>query len=112
MQILITVSDPWDFGESVKWQPFKGELLQTVNDERGGRILIKLDNAINHQDSVYRHLVAAPRHQGSEITDLHAGIKILCAFTGISDEQAKSSAPLDTSNWRGGLAFVGEVEAA
>jgi hypothetical protein len=43
---------------------------------------------------------------------LYSGKKVLGAFTGISEQQAESSNPLDTTNWRGGLAFSGDVEPA
>lgn len=109
MRISISISDPWELGEALKWQPLRGELLQTANDEHGGRALIKLDDGVNYHGSNWRYVVAAPRHQGNEIAALQTGKKLLGAFTGISDQQAESANPLDTSNWRGGLAFTGEV---
>lgn len=110
MRISISISDPWELGEAQKWQPLRGELLQTVSDEHGGRALIKLDETINYRDSNWCYVVVAPRHQGNEIAELQTGKKVLGAFTGISDQQAESNSPLDTSNWRGGLAFTGDVE--
>jgi len=83
-----------------------------VSDDHGGRALIKLDDAINYRGSIWRYVVAAPRHQGHEIAGLQTGKKVFGAFTGISDQQGKSSAPLDTNNWRGGLGFIGDVELA
>jgi hypothetical protein len=110
MRISISISDPWELGEALNWQPLRGQLLQTVDDEHGGRALIRLDNAISYQGSNWRYLVAAPSQLGSEIAGLHRGMKTVGAFTGISDQQAESSSPLNTSNWRGGLAFIGDIE--
>jgi hypothetical protein len=110
MRISIIISEPWELGESVKWQPLRGQLLQAVNDELGGRALIKLDEGICYRGSNWRFVVATPRHQGDNIVSLHNGKRVASALTGISDQQAESSSPLDTSNWRGGLAFVGDVE--
>jgi hypothetical protein len=110
MRISISITDPWELGEVLKWQPLRGELLQIVNDEHGGRALIKLDDAINYRGSNWHYVVAAPRHQGNEIARLQTGKKVSGAFTGMSDQQAESRSPLDTSNWRGGLAFTGDVE--
>jgi hypothetical protein len=112
MRILISISDPWELGEALKWQPLRGELLQTSNDEHGDRALIKLDDAIDYRGSQWRYVVTASRHEGTEIAGLRSGKKIIAAFTGISDQQAESGNPLDTSNWRGGLAFTGDVEPA
>ena len=81
-----------------------------VNDERGGRALIKLDASVNYRGSSWRYVVVSPRHKGNEIAWLQTGKKLLAAVTGIADEQAESSDALNTSTWRGGLAFTGEVE--
>lgn len=109
MQISISISDPWELGEALKWQPLRGELLRLVSDERGGRALIRLDAPVNYRGSAWRYVVAVPRHQGNEIAGLETGQKVLAAFTGIPDQHAESNEALDTSNWRGGLAFVGDV---
>src|SRR4051794_17140622 len=110
MRILISISDPWEPGEALKWQPLQGELLRVANDARGGRALIKLDNAINYRGSNWQYFVVSPRHQADEIADLQSGKKVLGAFTGLTDQQAVSSGALDTSDWRGSIAFVGDVE--
>lgn len=110
--ISITVSDPWDVGEAVNWQPIEGHLLQMENDAHGGQALIKFDGSISYRGSVYRYAVASPRLEGHQIAELNAGKMVCSALTGISDHQAESSSPLDISNWRGGLAFVGDIEPA
>lgn len=111
MQILISISDPWELGESLRWQPLRGELIESVSDEHGGRALIKLDEAVNYHGSACRYAIASPRHKGNEIGAVQAGKKLVCAFIGISEQQAEVS-PLDTKNWRGGLAFIGDLEPA
>lgn len=111
MRISIMLSDPWDLGEALKWQPLRGELLQITHDEHGGKALIELDERIIYRSFVCRYVVASPRHKGSEIGELQNGKKVFCAMTGISDEQAKSSAAIDLSNWRGGVSFIGDIEA-
>ena len=109
--ISITVSDPWDVGEAVNWQPIKGQLLKMEADEHGGKALVKFDAPVSYRGASYCYAVASPRIEGHHIMEVQAG-KIVCsALTGISDQQAKSSNPMDTSNWRGGLAFIGDVEA-
>ena len=111
MRISISISDPWELGEALRWKSLQGELLRMVNDEHGGRALIKLDEVIDYRGSNWRYVVAVPRYQGNDIAALHTGKKVLAAFTGISDQQAESTNALDTSNWRGGLAFIGDIEA-
>ena len=109
-RIIICISDPWELGEALKWQPLQGELLRMTSDEGGGRALIKLDAALSYRGSTWHYVIAAPRHQGNEMAELQTGKKVPAALTGIPDQQAESSRVLDTRNWRGGLAFLGDVE--
>jgi hypothetical protein len=111
--VRISISDPWDLGEALQWKPLRGHLLQTASDERGGKALIELDEPVSYGGSVWRYVIAAPRHQGNQITELQSGRKVFSALVGISDQQAKADNPFDTSKWRGGgLVFIGDVEPA
>lgn len=110
MRISIMLSDPWDLGEALRWQPLRGDLLQIMHDEHGGKALIELNESVSYRGLVCRYVIAYTRHKGSKIEELQNGRKISCAMTGISDEQATSSAVMDSSNWRGGVAFIGDIE--
>jgi hypothetical protein len=94
------------------WQTLQGELLQMADDERGGRGLIKLDKPIDYLGSSWRYIVFSPRHNEDEVAELHNGKNVFATFIGISEQQALLGhrAALDTSKWRGGLGFIGEVE--
>jgi len=110
--IFVTVSEPWDVGEAVKWQRIKGHLLRIEPDSHGGRALVEFDPPITYRGALYRYAIASPRLEGHQIVELSQG-KLLCSsLTGISDQQAQSDNPLDTSNWRGGLAFLGDIEVS
>ena len=109
-RVVLRVSDPWDLGEALKWQPLQGELVKTASDDHGGSALIKLDKTITYRDAAYRFVVASPRLEGTVISTLETGKKVFCAFTGISDANADSANPFDTTGWRGGLGFIGDVE--
>jgi len=106
---LITVSDPWDLGEALNWQAINGHLLQTESTDSGGKALVRFDQPVLYHGGAYNYAVASPRHEGSNIAEIRAGKSVGCAFTAISDEQAQSNNPMDTSRWRGGLAFIGDV---
>jgi hypothetical protein len=43
---------------------------------------------------------------------LGEGGKVFCGFTGVSEEHAASENDLSIDDWRGGLAFIGDIEAA
>ncbi len=109
LPISITISDPWDVGEALNWQTIRGVLLQTADADHGGKILVRFDHDINYRGSAYRYAVGAPYLEGRHVTEIEAGKSVGCALTGISEEQAESSNPMDISKWRGGFAFVGDV---
>jgi len=114
MRITINLGDPWDLGESLNWQIIYGEMLLTVKGEHGGQVLIKLDNSIDYKGSSWRYLVASPRYYANEIIELHRGT-ITANFIGITEQQALQVDPrvaLDTSKWRGGFAFIGDLASA
>lgn len=98
-----------ELGEALNWQPQLGELLLGVDDEQGGHALIRLDASVAVGNRDYRYVVASPRQRGTLVSVLHSGNPLDCALIGISEEQAMSDRALDTSNWRGGLAFLGTV---
>jgi hypothetical protein len=109
-RVLISVSEPWELGESTNWQVIPGKVLPSANDACG-RVLVKLDYSINYHGSSWDYIVAEPRHEGIRIDALRSGERAVCGFTGITNEQAGSAASLDTQHWRGGLAFIGDFEA-
>jgi hypothetical protein len=111
MRVVISVSDPWDLGEALEWRALEGELVRTVDDGHGGKALIRLDEAIAYRDSRWRYLVAAPRHQGSDIKSLQAGGKVFSAFTPVPDAEAESSELPATNKLRSGLGFIGDLSA-
>jgi hypothetical protein len=110
LPISITVSDPWDVGEAVNWKPIDGELLQLQEADHGGKALVRFDHEIVYRGAAYRYAVAAPRLEGGDVAEIEEGKTVGCALTGISQEQARSSDPMDTSKWRGGLAFIGDIK--
>lgn len=112
IHVRILISDPWDLGEALSWRPLEGKLVRRADDDHGGRGLICLNDPIEYKDSCYRHVVASPRHEGDTLAGLLSGVSVFCGFIGVSDEDARVDAALDTSKWRGGLAFIGTIELA
>lgn len=109
LSVSITVSDPWDVGEAVKWQPIRGTLLKRQATSQTSSGLIKFEAPVNYRGSCYYFAVAWPRRKEDSIAEVYAGKMVCCGITGISAQQAESDNPLDISKWRGGFAFVGDV---
>jgi hypothetical protein len=112
LRVRISLSDPWDLGESLNWQPVFGKLVKISLDVHGGRALIELDQPISYKGTTCQFAVAVPRHEGKNLEVLDKGGKVFCGFTGVSNEHAVSEAALSTDHWRGGLAFIGDIEAS
>jgi hypothetical protein len=108
--ILIVVSDPWNVGEALGWKPIQGQLLGTRTVNGAGRALIKFNDPVSYRKQSYCYAVASPRLEGRDISEIREGKVLGCAITGISDEQAVSCNPMDISKWRGGFAFVGDIQ--
>ena len=108
-RVQITLSEPWDLGEKLQWESLQGELLQLVDHDGEGRALVRLDRALDHSGGVCKHIVASPRHRGSSIAAIQTGAKVVCAFVCVSEDQAESGDPFNTSSWRGGLSFIGDL---
>jgi hypothetical protein len=109
-RLILTISEPWELGEALKWLAIRGDLLRMVNNERGGQALIKLDEPFEHRGTVCYYLIASPRHAGFEMARLLAGETVLCSVTGTAEQPAEPSKSLDLSLWRGGIAFIGDVK--
>jgi hypothetical protein len=109
-RIKVVLSDPWDLGESLKWQPLIGELVKFDFKIPSGRALIKLEQPLSYKGIFYQFAVAVPRHADCNFKTLQEGKKVFCSFIGISNEHAQSVNALSTEHWRSGLAFVGEIE--
>ena len=85
-------------------------MLKVNIDAQGGRALVKFDQPVAYRGEFYQFAVAAPRHEGSSLKTLQDGGKVFCSFTAVSEEHAQSENALSTEHWRGGLAFIGDIE--
>lgn len=110
--VTIVVSEPWELGVATNWVPIKGKVVSVQVCQHGGRALVQLEPPVEHRGATYAFAVASPRLQGHGAENVVAGTRMCASLVGISDEQAVSADPFDTSSWRGGLAFIGDIEPA
>lgn len=108
-RVRISLSDPWDLGESIGWRILHGSVVMTSREGRGGRVLVRLDLPILFRGESYQFAVGAPRHEDAHMGALQGGDEVFCSFVGVSEEQARSESPLSTEHWRGGLSFIGTI---
>jgi hypothetical protein len=108
--VSIVISDPWELGEAVGWRPLLGTMIELVDDDEGGRGLIRLNVPLSHAGGRYGYVLASPRHEGERLHALRAGNSVFCGLVGLTDVTPHSRKLLDVSSWRGGLAFIATVE--
>jgi len=110
--VSIVISDPWDVGEALNWAPLRGQMVRVAHDECGGKALIRFEAPISYRGVLYTCAVVTPRHEGHEVMEIVAGAKLCAALTCAPEDQPRSADPFDTSGWRGGLAFIGDIVAS
>jgi hypothetical protein len=110
IHIEIHISDPWDLGEALRWEPLEGGIIAIDNLPTGGMALIKLNHSFNYKNTECEYFIASPRYIGANIGTLFKGKPMTCGFTRIPKELAESQNPFDLSLWRGGVTIIGELE--
>ena len=69
MRVAIKISDPWELGESRKWQPLEGKIIDKKVDGFCKALLIKLLEPFECKKVNCEYFVATPRHGGSSYDD-------------------------------------------
>jgi hypothetical protein len=113
--VLMTISDPWKFGEVHGSGPFRAQVVDVAAIEHaaGGRaLLLRLPTPLWFEGNVCEHLIAAPRSADGGLDKLGGGESIPCSFVSISPQGAKSPRPFDLSWWNGWGALSGVIQAA
>jgi len=105
-QVLIKISDPWDLGVQLKWEALPANIVS----ECGKAIVLQLSSPFEYKGMHCEYLVASVRHDGTNVGELRDGKTVFCAMTRITEKQANSENPTDLSQWRGGVAIIGDIE--
>jgi hypothetical protein len=113
--VLLTVTEPWDFGEVHGNGPFPARIVDvpSVESAFGGRaLLVRLLTPLWYEGHVCEHLIATPRSADDDPARLYDEESIRCRFVSISSRGAGSGKPFDLSWWRGWGALRGVIQAA
>lgn len=87
-----------------------GAVVEVQVSRNGARALLRFDTPVEYRGATYAFAVASARLGGQEVGNMVAGTSISASLIGISRQQAESPDPFDTSAWRGGLAFIGDIK--
>lgn len=85
-KLILTVSEPWDFGTEHGSGPFE----VTVKSESKSALLLKLSKSFMFDDVEWELLSATPRHEGADILTLAKGGKLHVNIIRVTEEEAKS----------------------
>ncbi|MFO1392340.1 MAG: hypothetical protein U1F09_01070 [Steroidobacteraceae bacterium] len=108
--ILITVSEPWDVGEAVAWAQIRGEIVAIESGPNRDRALVRFAAPLQYRGAGYHSAVAYPRVAGTWISDVDSGSVVGVALTCTTADASVGAAVPDSSAWRGGLAFVADLQ--
>lgn len=104
-EVLITVSETWDFVSACGSGPFVAQIVASGRSS----VLLRLDQPPVYQGVICEYFVAGPRTNGAAWSRFANGEPLFCALTLIPPQRANSAMPCDLSWWRGGIALIGDV---
>lgn len=113
LAIDLVVNEPWDLTSSDGSVRFAGIIAKAVTFASGAddeRLLIRLLKEAEWRGNSYGSFVASHRHNHGFADDLLRGYPVECSLVAVSEEAVLSSDPVDTSDWRGGLAIRATIE--
>ena len=110
MQVTIKISDPWERGETRKWQPIKGEIQKKKVESICEALLIKLMDPFEYNNDYCEFFIASPRHVGTSFDDVFDGQSVFSCLTHVPSDRIDYKNPFDLSWWRGGLVIIGNIE--
>lgn len=105
-KVSMRISDPWEMGETLKWEAFDAEIVAVSGDN----VLIRLFDPFVYKGTSCEYFVGSPRHERDHVDKLRNGKPLFCGLTHITSEQARSNDPFNLASWRGGIAAIGNLD--
>ena len=108
LNVRICVSDPFE----LMARPLEATVVASgvaADAPEVRTVLLRLRTPIDFRAMQWEYLVARPMGSSKDFEDIAANSSVDSALTGVSQERAASSDPLDLSWWRGGLAMLGSI---
>lgn len=106
--IKLQIVEPWELAEEAT-AVLVADIVPVESADAETRLL-RLRTPLRTSDREIEYLVASVRHDGTSWAHLVPGAVIAANAIGVSAEHATGPNPLDLSWWRGGGAFVVDIE--
>jgi len=100
--VQIIVTEPWEVGD----MPRRAKVL----DEKNNALLVEYEIPFQYKNTTCKFFVLSPRHENVEIQTALVGKSVLCGMTLITPEQRMGNNPFDLRLWRGGVAFIADIQ--
>ena len=110
--IIVKLSDPWDLGERLNWEPLSAVVVAVDNNSIPEKIILRMIDSFEYENVQCEYFVASPRHEGGRLNDIQRNKGVICGLTRIPDERLQLADPFDLKWWRGGPALIGELRSA
>lgn len=110
--VQIAVSEPWELGEAINWHERLGTLVRVENQEGSQIGLVSLTADLPYENRKWSYLLARPRSDRMNLSALDSGASVPCNFIGLVEEPVGKALFEVLDEWRGGLAFVGDLSHA
>jgi hypothetical protein len=106
VEVILYVSDPWDFGTECGVGPFIGVVVGSGEN----RLAVRLKQVIHYRNHELRIALASVRHQGRPLTGL--GREPVPANLALIPERFTAEGTIDLSLTRERVAAIGSVVRA
>jgi len=113
-RVEVGISEPWEarvfsgFGYAGKRALYIDQHYNcTVNC-----VLVQIETPFVYKETECEYFVCSPRHAGSSVDDIWGKRLVDFAIQPITQETAQSARWFDTTEWRGGVAFIGSIKIA
>ena len=68
--IVVKLSDPWDLGEKMNWEPFTAIVLSVDNNDAPENIILRFTNPFEYDNLRCEYFIASTRHVNAQLKDL------------------------------------------
>lgn len=107
--ILVNLSDPWDLGTKLNWEPLKAVVILVDNTDKPENLILRLTSPFEYGNVRCEYFIASTRLENEQLSDLAKNKAVFCALTRIPESRLQSADPFDLKWWRGGPGLIADL---
>ncbi|MEA5114976.1 MAG: hypothetical protein VB050_13210 [Geobacteraceae bacterium] len=90
-------------------EPFEGQVI-LVNKINKEAIVVKINTPFEYDSYPFEYILAFPRKETDSFDNMLSGNRVFSSMLRLPAERIKADDPFDINWWRGGGAFLGDIE--